>query len=283
MSMYQEKYISASDGLRLYVRDYMPNSAPKRTIVCLCGLTRNSKDFDEVAEKYYLKGHRVVTMDYRGRGLSQYDENWENYNPNMYGSDVFAVCTALGLHECIFIGTSLGGLLSMGLCTLVPTLVHSVVLNDVGPVLGNKAIDVIIEYTGDDRKVPTLEAAVEKLKSYYKDDTHRSEDEWKKQAQNTYKLEDGQYVPDWDVRIAQYLKTSASQDGAQNLWPFFKALADRPVLVLRGEVSTVLSQETYEEMLAALPNISGALIPNAGHVPTLSEPESQKALDDFIG
>ena len=94
--MYQEKRISVHDGLRLYVRDYRPLKEIGRPVLCLSGLTRNSQDFDHIAAVLYEQGHRVVTVDYRGRGQSDFDDDWSNYTPATYVSDVFQVCAALG-------------------------------------------------------------------------------------------------------------------------------------------------------------------------------------------
>ena len=133
------------------------------------------------------KGHRVVTLDYRGRGQSDYDANWSNYVPETYVSDIFQVSAALGLHDCIMIGTSLGGLLSMAMCVVSPGLVHSVLLNDVGPDLDETVLKRLwpIPLTG--RVSPSLDEAVEKLKSYYKGELGFVDKDWRHVAKKTYK------------------------------------------------------------------------------------------------
>jgi pimeloyl-ACP methyl ester carboxylesterase len=279
---YLEKTVSAQDGLRLYVRDYRPTKVSGRTVFCLSGLTRNSADFDELAPILRDKGHRVVTLDYRGRGQSDYDANWSNYVPETYVSDIFQVSAALGLHDCIMIGTSLGGLLSMAMCVVSPGLVHSVLLNDVGPDLDEKGIEKIVAYTSDGTSVASLDEAVEKLKSYYKGELGFVDKDWRHVAKKTYKMESGRYVPNWDVKIAQAISVSPKAQETKDLWPYFMALGERPVLVLRGKESSVFRHETYEKMCGLLPNISGLELENVGHAPTLGEDKALAAISDFI-
>ncbi|WP_135077883.1 alpha/beta hydrolase [Terasakiella sp. SH-1] len=282
MMSFQERFISASDGLKLYVRDYRPKQIEGRTVLCLSGLTRNSQDFDQIADVMCQRGHRVVTLDYRGRGRSDYDPDGQNYAPMTYVSDIFNVASALGLHHVVFLGTSLGGLLSMAMCVVAPSLVHSVILNDVGPDLDETGLAKIIAYTSDDRAVSDLEGAVEKLKSHYQDELSFDDKDWHTIAKKTYKLVDGRYIPNWDVKIAENLKADRGKEERKDLWPYFHALGLRKVLVLRGEVSSVFKKETYEKMLASLDNISGLEVANVGHAPTLEEDSAEQAILEFI-
>ncbi len=282
MTEYVEKYISASDGLKLYIRDYRADVSSKKTIFCLSGLTRNSQDFDQIASVLNKQGHRVVTMDYRGRGQSEFDANWENYTPQTYVSDIFQVASALGLHACIFIGTSLGGLMSMAMCAIAPGLVHSVVLNDVGPDLDETGLEKIIAYTSDGESVASLDEAVMKLKRHYKDEHGFVDKDWHRIAQNTYKPIQGKYVPSWDTKIAQNLKLARAKQERQDLWPYFKALKERPVLLIRGAQSSVFTRETYEKMLGLLKNIQGIEIPYVGHAPTLEEEPAENTILAFV-
>ncbi len=280
--MYQEKTISAHDGLQLYVRDYQASAAGKRPVLCLSGLTRNSQDFDHIADVLHSMGHRVVTLDYRGRGHSDYDDDWSNYGPPTYISDVFQVCAALGLHGCIFLGTSLGGLLSMAMCVVSPGLVHSLILNDVGPDLDEDGIEKIIAYTGDNSSVADIDAAVDKLKSFYPDELGFVDKDWRNVAKKTYKLENGRYIPNWDTKIADNLKLARSLEERKDLWPYFNAIGGRAVLLLRGGASGVFKRETYEKMLDKLPNITGLELDGVGHAPTLEEPQAEQAIRDFL-
>lgn len=281
---YQEKFISSHDDLRLYARDYRPypKRLSKKPVLCLPGLTRNSKDFDEVAKALYEAGHRVVCVDYRGRGKSDYDDEWSNYDPKVYLGDIINQATALGIHNACVIGTSLGGLLAMGLCTFAPGLVSCLVINDVGPDLDATAVDQIIKYTGDASPVETIEDAVKRLKTYYPTEQGFDEDFWRRIASNTYKIKDGRYIPDWDTKIADNLDSSRDNDPV-DLWALFKSIAQRRVLLVRGETSEVFTQATYEKMLQCLPNITGHIVKGIGHAPTLEDEHSQKMIFDLVG
>lgn len=283
MSDYKEKYIAVADGLRLYVRDYENMTTHKRPVLCLSGLTRNSRDFEDIAPVIQGLGHRVVTLDYRGRGRSEYDSKWENYQAPTYVSDIFNVASALGLHGCILIGTSLGGLLSMAMSVVSPSLVHRVVLNDVGPDLDEEGLSRIIAYTGDGTPVGSIEEAVAKLKTHYQQEVAGfSDEDWHSIAQKTYKLVDGRYLPDWDVKIADSLRLSVTKEQREDLWPYFKALGERRVLLLRGQLSSVFKSSTYERMLTTLPHITGVEIPDVGHAPTLNEEKARNSLLAFL-
>lgn len=279
---FQERYIRASDGISLYLRDYKPSKVTGRPIVCLAGLTRNSMDFSDIAPKLCELGRRVVCLDYRGRGKSEFDEDWSNYDPKIYVSDIFHICAALNLHSCSFIGTSLGGLLTMAMSVVAPSLVHSAILNDVGPDLNEEGLQKIIAYTQDSSSVADLEGAVRKLKSYYKDEEGFVDKDWMTVAKNTYKLEKGRYIPNWDVKIAENIKLRQSEEERHDLWPYFYGLGTRPVLLLRGEVSGVFTKETFLKMCDGLENIQGIEIKNVGHAPTLSEPQAEQAVLEFI-
>ena len=170
----------------------------------------------------------------------------------------------------------------MAMCVVSPGLVHSVVLNDVGPDLDEDGLSKIIAYTGDGSSVADIDAAVEKLKSFYPDELGFVDKDWRKVAKKTYKLEDGRYVPNWDVKIADNLKLAQSAEERQDLWPYFHALGERQVLVIRGEVSGVFKRPTFDKMLSLLSNIAGLELKGVGHAPTLEEPEAEQAIKEFV-
>lgn len=279
---YQEKYISAQDDLQLYLRDYQPKNFTGQIVVCLSGLTRNSNDFSGLASRLQSIGHRVICLDYRGRGKSDYDTNWTNYHPKTYASDIFHVLSALNVHGCVMIGTSLGGIMSMVLCISAPGLVRSVILNDVGPDLDEEGLSQIIAYTGDKEPVADLNCVVEKLKKYHQDNVNFSDEDWRIMAEKTHKMEKGHYIPNWDCAIADNLKDASGTEERENLWPLFKSIGKRPTLVLRGKESSVFKQATFKKMLTILPNISGLEIANVGHAPTLEEVDAEKEIIKFL-
>ena len=279
---YLERRITTFDNLSLYVRDYGNPLDLRVPLFCLGGLTRNSKDFESLAERYSADGRRGICPDYRGRGQSQYDPNWANYDPRTYIRDIQDIFAALNVHRVVVVGTSLGGILGMGMGAAMPTALAAVVMNDVGPVVETEGLDFIIDYIKEDRPHDDWDAAVVTIKKMLPNLTFQDESIWLKMAENTFrKCDDGKLRFDWDVNIAKPLL--ASDYAIPDMWPLFRALADIPALVLRGAESDILSPECFAEMQKVKPDLVAAEIPRAGHVPTLAEPESRAALDEFLG
>ncbi len=276
---YREHRFTVTDGLRLFCRDYGDRIAPGTPVICLSGLTRNSKDFERLARRLSAQ-RRVIALDYRGRGLSEYDAKPMNYVPQTYVRDVLDVAAATGIHRAVVIGTSLGGLVSMGLAVARPTLLAGVVLNDIGPEIPPQAAARIGSYTGKAESFATWDEAVAEYQSRY-GLAHPDLDDaaWLQLAKDTFVEKDGRIVTDYDVRIVEPLKKGA---GVSDMWPLFGALAKIPVLGVRGELSDVLTQETFDKMAAAKPDMERVTVPRCGHVPSLEEPEVTPALDAFL-
>src|SRR5581483_11660847 len=150
---YREGWFRSQDGLRLFYRDYDEAEGAATPVLCLSGLVRNSADFERVAARLAPK-RRVIAPDYRGRGRSQYDPDWRRYEPRTYIGDIIDLLTVLGIERTVVIGTSLGGLLGMGLVALQPRLLAGLVLNDIGPELIPGGLARIIDYIGNDRPQP---------------------------------------------------------------------------------------------------------------------------------
>ncbi len=279
---FRERRITSYDNLSLYVRDYGSPLDPRPPLLCLGGLTRNSKDFAPFAEKYSADGRRVVCPDYRGRGRSDYDPNWHNYHPGTYIRDIQDLLSALNLHRVVVVGTSLGGILGMGMGAAMPTALSALIMNDVGPEVETGGLNFIIDYIKEDRPHDDWESAVGTIKTMLPNLTFQDDGIWLKMAQNTFReKEDGKLYFDWDVDIAKpMLKSSYA---IPDMWPLFRTLKDVPTLVLRGAESDILSPACFARMRDAKPDLVAVEIPRAGHVPTLAEPESRAALDDFLG
>lgn len=279
MSTYSEKSFTAQDGLRLSYRDYGDPLSRKVPILCLSGLTRNSKDFHRLAAR--LSHHRrVLAMDYRGRGRSERDPDPYNYLPTTYLNDARHLLTLSGVHKVIIIGTSLGGLLAMGMALVMPSAIKAVVLNDIGPEVANNGRERIMEYIGTDTSPANWDAAVVELKQKFPTLSLKTDDDWLEAAKATYRYdESGVLHPDWDIAMVKPLL----RDGElPDLWPLFHALDCVPVLGIRGELSDLLLPETLERMAQAHPNFTSVTIPGTGHVPSLWEPESEAAIDAFL-
>ena len=162
---YIERRVTSFDNLSLYVRDYGDPLDPRVPLFCLGGLTRNCKDFESLAERYSADGRRVICPDYRGRGQSAYDPDWRNYDPRTYIRDIQDLLSALNLHHVVVVGTSLGGILGMGMAVAMPTALAAVVMNDVGPKVETGGLDFIINYIKQDRPQDDWDGAVATIKT----------------------------------------------------------------------------------------------------------------------
>jgi pimeloyl-ACP methyl ester carboxylesterase len=277
---YRERWFGAQDGLRLFFRDYGEPELPGTPVLCLTGLTRNSKDFDKLARRF-SEDRRVVCLDYRGRGRSSYDDNWRNYRPEVYLSDLLHLLAVCNLHRVVVCGTSMGGLLSMGLAVAAPSVLAGVILNDIGPDLHHRGLSRILEYIGVDQPQPDWEAAVAHLKSLFPRLGLDSDIRWRGFAEATYRLaDDGLLHYDWDLALAKPLIRSGGPTA--DLWKLYGALRLKPVLALRGELSDVFSEETFARMAKLKPDLIQVTVPGVGHPPMLDEAPAETALDDFL-
>ncbi len=280
---FQEKTCASDDGLSLYYRDYSGanNGHP---VLCLPGLTRNSKDFAGVAEHLAAWGHRVLSPDLRGRGFSDFDPNPENYAPALYIQDIRALLKKEGLSKTVVIGTSLGGVIAMVMATARPELLAGVVLNDVGPEADPRGIAHIGASLGNPRTHHSWDEAARAVQTYgagaYPDFT---EDDWLRAAKATYKeTPEGGIVADHDPALVEPFMRANMTDPPPHLWRFFEALGPIPALALRGALSNLLSEATFQEMKARKGDLERVEIPNRGHIPLLTEPESLAALEPFL-
>jgi len=278
---FRERRITSYDNLSLYVRDYGNPLHKRPPLFCLGGLTRNSKDFEGLAERYSKDGRRVICPDYRGRGQSAYDPNWKNYDPRIYIRDIQDLLTALNIHRVVVVGTSLGGILGMGMAAAMPSALAAIIINDVGPEVETDGLNFIIDYIKEDQPHDDWDAAVATIRKMLPNLKFQDEGIWLKMAHNTFReREDGKLYFDWDVNIAKPLLDSSY--AIPDMWPLFRALKHVPTLVLRGAESDILSSDCFTCMQQVKPDMIAVEIPRAGHVPTLAEPESRAALDEFL-
>jgi pimeloyl-ACP methyl ester carboxylesterase len=268
--------ISAWDGLPLVVREWRDgNAAPP--LLCLPGIVRTSGDFESLADSLGA-GRRVIAPDYPGRGLSGRSRDIARYAPDACLRDVLDICAALHLHKVIAIGTSFGGLLSMGLAATRPSLFRAVVLNDVGPDLGHDGTAFVRHFIGNDIGFPDIDAAVVHLRAVLPPLSLDGDAAWRAMAALTYAPDgNGQLRPVWDTRIARLLNGRTP-----DLWALFAALTHLPLLLVRGEVSDILLPATVARMQAMRPDMDVASLPGIGHAPTLNEPEIVAALHSFL-
>ena len=270
-------FFTARDGLRLSAQDFAGD--PARTpLLCLSGITRNSDDFAALAERH-AGTRRVLCLDHVGHGESARSDRLARYAIEESLRDVLDAMAALHCHRAVFVGTSFGGILTMVMAVLRPGAIAGAVLNDVGPVLEPVGLDHVQNFVARDPALPTLDRCVEHLKASLPPLTI-DEEGWRRFAAGTYaRGDDGRWHPRWDIRIAQAMQGGGA---LPSLWGPFGALAHAPTLLLRGELSELLSVETTQRMRDAHPRLDFVNIPGTGHCPTLEEPLAIAALDRFL-
>jgi pimeloyl-ACP methyl ester carboxylesterase len=277
MIEYADGYWQSGDGLKLHYRDY-PGRMDRPPVLCLPGLSRNARDFAALAER--LAGEwRVLCPDMRGRGDSAYARDSATYNPLQYVEDVTALLDQAGVTRFVAIGTSLGGLMTLLMAMTMPERIAGAVLNDVGPVLEPAGLARIKSYVGQGRSFPTwMHAArgIEETQAVAYPDFQITD--WLAMAKRLMVLSsNGRIVFDYDMKIAEPL--AAMDANAQaDLWPGVDGLADKPVLIVRGETSDILGGETLALMQQRLPGAEALTIARVGHAPTLDEPEAVAAV-----
>jgi len=277
---YRDGYVVVADGLQLHYRDY-PGPADRPPLLCLHGLTRNARDFAAFAERY-SPGWRVIALDFRGRGMSDYDPLPARYTPPTYAGDVTQLLNQLGIEQAVFVGTSLGGLVTMAFAAMAPQRITAAILNDVGPELSQAGLDRIQSYVGKDLRFESWDeaaAAIEENQRVAFPDYGR--DDWLATARRQCREKDGRIAFDYDMAIADIFKTAGPVPKV-DLWPLFGALAQKPLLIVRGELSELLSTATAQKMREAAPDARFVEVPGVGHAPMLDEPEAVAAIDAFL-
>jgi pimeloyl-ACP methyl ester carboxylesterase len=278
---FAERTFTCRDGLRLYYRDYPGPTRSGVTALCLHGLTRNSKDFEELAPRL-ARTRRVLALDVRGRGRSERDPQAVRYLPPVYAQDAIELLAAAGESRVAVIGTSMGGLLALLLAVARPDAIAGVVLNDIGPVVDPKGIARIAGYVGKGADVRSWEAAADAMKALNAPFFPEfGPADWLRFARRTYREEsDGTLRPDYDPAIAEATRTGSAVPA--DLWGLYAALAKIPTLAIRGELSDILSDETLDEMARRKPDLEVLRVARRGHAPTLDEPECVAAIEKFL-
>lgn len=284
---FSEHYVSVRDGLKLYLRHYpaaASSTAIRRPVLCLAGLTRNSRDFADAASAlstHATAARDVYTLDMRGRGLSQHDGDWKAYSVPNEMHDVIDIMTVLGLDNCGIIGTSRGGLITMILAAAQPTRIGAVVLNDIGPVIEQDGLARIAGYVGRIPLPKTWPDAARIVRELTKRDfpalTDADIDSFARQLFNE---RNGRPVSGYDAKLAKSL--SVLDGPIPMLWPQFEALKRVPVMVLRGANSDLLSEKTVDEMQRRHPALDRLTVPNEGHAPLLRDQPTLDAIAAFF-
>jgi pimeloyl-ACP methyl ester carboxylesterase len=296
MGAWADRFWTSTDpsGVRLHARDYAAASGPARApVICLHGLTRNARDFEDLAPHIASGtigsgGRRVLAVDVRGRGQSGWDPEPARYTPLTYAGDVLALLDALGIGKAVFVGTSMGGLITLLIAAMRPAAIAAAALNDIGPEIAPEGLARIGGYTGKTAPVTDWAGAADYARA-----TNAvafpayGPAQWDAFARRLFTEKDGRPALDYDPGIAQAFKPPEPKPGETpppppDLWPLFKALAARPLLTIRGETSDILSPDIAARMREAAPDMAFAEIPGVGHAPMLDEPEALAAIDALL-
>ena len=283
---FEGRSYTGPDGLRLHARVYGPNLGAAMPVVCLPGLTRNSRDFHGLAlhlSREAARPRTVVTFDYRGRGRSAYTRDWRSYDMPTETQDVLAGLTVLGIDRAAFIGTSRGGLITFAIAAARPAVIGAVVLNDVGPVLEGIGLAQIRAFLESAPRPKTFEEAVTVLKAAQGPAfTALGEDDWKRMARAIWRDEHGRPVADHDPNLLKTLKGIDFSRPLPVFWPQFQGLAHVPVLAIRGANSSLLSAETLAEMGRRHPRFEAVTVDGQGHAPLLDTAGLPERIEMFV-
>jgi pimeloyl-ACP methyl ester carboxylesterase len=269
--------------LRLYARVYEGPGPDAKTVLCLHGLTRNSRDFEDLAP--HLQGRfRVIVPDVRGRGLSARDANPQNYQPAIYLQDMLGLMDTLGAARASIIGTSMGGLLAMMMGVGHRERVAAMVLNDMGPEVDPKGLERIKGYAGRLPPPKNWDDAIAQTHSMFGNAwPNLSADRWATLTRRAYRENgNGVVAVDADPMIGEVLRAAPAAAAAANLWPFWTRLRGIPTLAIRGAQSDILSAATFAKMKAENPELVQLEVAQRGHAPLLDEPECLAAIDAFL-
>jgi len=283
-SAYRSVFFQTGDGLKLFARDYSFTSNSLTPVLCLPGLTRNSKDFETIAP-WLAQGRRVIAPDFRGRGLSHYAGDSASYRPDIELADMIGLLNLLKIDRVAVIGTSRGGIVGMLMAALQRDKLAGLFLNDIGPELEPAGLLRIRTYLGVQTKLESWDAATLGLKSNNPGFQSLTADEWKAFAHRVFKSVDGLPYSDYDMALADTFPTmeDIKASGIANLWDLFGSTEGLPVAVVRGEHSDLLTSATVTGMKEMNPGMDATTVSNRGHAPFLDEIESTEAILHWLG
>jgi pimeloyl-ACP methyl ester carboxylesterase len=276
---YDDRFWTSSDGLNLHYRDYAgPEGGTAVPVLCMHGLTRNARDFAGLAEQLSAT-RRVIVPEMRGRGQSDYAPLSDSYTPATYVADVEKLLAEQGITRFIAIGTSMGGLMTMLMAHTAPGRMAAVVMNDIGPEVNPAGLARIAGYVGQGRSYPTWVHAARALS-----EAHGAAfpdfdlDQWLEMAKRTMVVtQNGRISYDYDMAIAEPFAKPGNA-APPNLWLAFEGLRGVPMVLVRGGLSDLLSEDTVKQMRARNPAMQVVTVPRVGHAPTLDEPEVRAAI-----
>ena len=282
--VWRDLYGMTQDGVRLHMRDYGDAKSTLTPIVCLPGLTRNAADFDDLARALTRNtGRRVLVLESRGRGGSEWAKKPEDYSIPVEVGDLIHMLDIFAIKRAVFVGTSRGGLLTMVLAAMRPDLIAASVLNDIGPVIEPAGLLRIKSYVGKSVLLPDFTVATAALsRSHGPFFPALSTDDWDVFARGTWSAGEGGLSLSYDPAISSTLKDYDPEAPAPDLWPFWEALAVKPCLIIRGELSDLFTDGTAQKMAQGKSHCAIHVVPGQGHAPLLRDQPTMQAIAGFI-
>ncbi|MGD9545022.1 MAG: alpha/beta fold hydrolase [Methylocystis sp.] len=280
------RYVRAADGLRLHSLDYAAPAADREglpPVVCLPGLARSADDFDRLAKALQADGRRVLALDYRGRGRSDWDEDWRRYDFDVEQDDIERQLADAGIGQAMFVGTSRGGLHTMRIAARRPGVVLAAVLNDIGPKIEHAGLLRIKRYVGRLPPIPSMREAIALMRlTAGADFAGVSPQEWEDYARLTFVEKDGKVLLRYDPELSHTLDGVAPDVAPAEYWDDFEALSKVPILAIRGANSDILSPEVFDEMARRAPRLEQVVVDGQGHAPLLLDPPTIARIADFV-
>lgn len=286
MSQFCEIHFTSNDGLNLVARDYAASAgSAKCAVICLHGLTRNSADFDDLAPWIASLGRRVLAIDMRGRGESDHDPDPSHYQTAQYVADVVKLAADLGIARAVFIGTSMGGMITMSLALRHLDLIAAAILNDIGPTISRSGLNRIRNYVGKTETLLSWQQAVDYVMTINQTAfPHNTLEDWGKWTRRAFtQTPAGAWQLKYDPKIA--LAFQNGQLKASSLmakWAFRRLARQRPTLLIRGALSDLIDAQQAAHLRRVAPSMQYVEVPEVGHAPMLNESVAMEAIGRFL-
>lgn len=284
-AQFHDLFCKSADGLKLHGRMIGPETGTALPVLCLPGLTRTAEDFDDIARALATDPkmpRRVLAIDYRGRGLSDYDPDPAKYAVPVEMGDVLALAAAAGINRAILLGTSRGGIISMALAAAKKDLLAGVILNDIGPALEIGGLMKIKGYITDPPPRKTWDEAARGLKDLFGPVFPSLNDQqWMEWAHRAFRDSGDGLVRTYDSRLADGFAAITPQTPMPPIWDLFDKLAGVPLMLIHGALSDLLSPQSVRDMQARRPDMEVVEVPDEGHAPLLADAPTIKRIVDF--
>ena len=283
---YKDFSCSAADGLILRGRMYGNDNRTRSPVICLAGLSRNCLDFHNLAT--YLSSeqggsNRILAIDYRGRGFSDHDKDWQNYTIFQEAEDTISAAMAAGFQHFHVIGTSRGGLIAMLLGSMRPAALRSVILNDIGPVLEGQGLLRIRNTLAKHRSPKNwAEAEEEFVKLGQLQFPALTDAQWREEAHRIFQKKNNKLIPRYDPKLVKTLQGINFDVRLADMWPQFASLGKFPLMTIRGEYSDLLSRETLDQMSLLHPRMDMHEVNGQGHAPRLGTADLPERIAGFL-